>query len=66
MKLLSNQIYLDEEVKKVYTQRVYGAMVEYKYPDNHKLWVTRQDTFLKEHQYEGHYNMVGWGEDGNL
>jgi len=63
MKLLSNQIYLDNKGEKVITQRIYGAMVEYTSPNNHKLWVTKQDTFLREHTYQGHFNMRGWGDD---
>jgi hypothetical protein len=63
MKLLALQIYHDESGREVYTQRVYGSMVEYKYPDDHKLFVTLKDRFLEEHTYIKHYGPRGWGEE---
>jgi hypothetical protein len=38
-------------------------MVEYKYPDDHKLFVTLKDRFLEEHTYIKHYGPRGWGEE---
>ena len=63
MKLLALQIYHDESGQEVYTQRVYGNMVEYKYSADHRFFVAPQDRFLEEHTYIKHYGPRGWGEE---
>ena len=66
MKLLALQIYHDMSGHKVYTQRVYGNMVEYKYSDDHRFFVAPKDRFLLEHTYITHYGPRGWGDEDKI
>ena len=62
-KLLAYQIYLDAEGREVFTQKIYGSMIEYKYADGEKIFVTLQEQFLERHTYVRHYNTPRWGEE---
>jgi hypothetical protein len=62
-KLLAYQIYLDPNGREVFTQKIYGSMIEYKYADGEKIFVALQEQFLEKHTYVTHYNTPKWGEE---
>ena len=63
IRLLSTQIYQDQQGRLVYTQRLYGIMVEYKHRGDEHIRVATHEDFLSRHTYLDHYCFTGWGEE---
>ena len=61
--IVSNQIYQDQQGRLVYTQRLYGMMVEYKHRGDEHIRVATHEDFLSRHTYLDHYCFTGWGEE---
>ena len=47
----------------MYTQRIYGIMVEYKHRGDEHIRVATHEDFLSRHTYLDHYCFTGWGEE---